>query len=168
MRYMLDTEFEERGGAGRMEIQMISLALVAQDGRELYLENSEYDWDRPGIDPWLLENVRPHMRGGEYALSPAEAQARVAAFFQGDPEVQIWAYFGAYDWVVLCSLFGRMIDLPEGMPKHCMDLKQAMVQAGINKKSLPKQAANEHDALADSWQNHRVYGFLAEQGAVPA
>lgn len=48
MNYYLDTEFNEFGGA------LISLALVAEDGRELYLAT-------PCADPgaWVAENVLP-------------------------------------------------------------------------------------------------------------
>lgn len=41
-----------------------------------------------------------------------------------DPK--FYAYFADYDWVVFCWLFGRMIDLPKGFPKYCLDLKQML------------------------------------------
>jgi hypothetical protein len=40
--------------------------------------------------------------------------------------IEFYAYFGDYDWVVFCWLFGKMIDLPNGFPKYCKDLKQIM------------------------------------------
>ncbi len=40
--------------------------------------------------------------------------------------IDFYAYFGDFDWVVFCWLFGRMIDLPEGFPKYCIDLKQEL------------------------------------------
>lgn len=36
------------------------------------------------------------------------------------------AYYADYDWVVFCWLFGRMVDLPEGFPMYCVDIKQIM------------------------------------------
>lgn len=39
---------------------------------------------------------------------------------------EFWAYFADYDWVVFCSLWGRMLDLPVGFPKYCRDLKQIL------------------------------------------
>jgi len=41
-------------------------------------------------------------------------------------DVQFYAYYADYDWVVFCWLFGRMIDLPTGFPMYCNDLKQLM------------------------------------------
>jgi hypothetical protein len=75
----------------------------------------------------------------------------------GQPE--IWADHASYDWVALCQIYGRMIDLPPGMPMFCMDLMQDLRQRGIRRSELPKQdPATEHDALADArWlrQAHR-------------
>ena len=35
----------------------------------------------------------------------------------------IYSYFASYDWVAFAQLFGRMIDLPEGMPMYPLYLK---------------------------------------------
>lgn len=40
--------------------------------------------------------------------------------------VEFYGYFADYDWVLFCSLFGRMIDLPSGFPMYCRDLKQML------------------------------------------
>ena len=62
MRYFFDTEFLETSGSGQSRIQLISIGMVAEDGRELYLENSQFDWEQE-MDPWLRENVKPHLLG---------------------------------------------------------------------------------------------------------
>ncbi len=43
-----------------------------------------------------------------------------------DGKVELYAYYGAYDHVALCWLFGKMIDLPEGFPMYTRDLKQML------------------------------------------
>ena len=61
------------------------------------------------------------------------------------------AYYADYDWVALCQLYGRMIDLPECFPMLCMDLKQHMDTLGFLKEDLPTQSAkSEHSALDDA------------------
>ena len=40
------------------------------------------------------------------------------------PHVELWADWGAYDHVALCQLWGRMIDLPEGVPMWTNDLRR--------------------------------------------
>ncbi len=50
------------------------------------------------------------------------------------PKPEFYAYYAGYDWVAFCTLYGRMIDLPKGMPMYCRDLKQ-MLDEGVNKIS---------------------------------
>lgn len=40
-----------------------------------------------------------------------------------------YGYFADYDWVLFCSLYGKMIDLPKGFPMYCRDLKQMLDEA---------------------------------------
>ena len=40
--------------------------------------------------------------------------------------IEIYGYYSDYDWVLFCSLFGKMIDLPKGFPMYCKDLKQLL------------------------------------------
>lgn len=55
VKYFIDTEFAERP----CSIDLISLAIVAEDGREFYAESSEFrdhmanDWVRENVCPWL-------------------------------------------------------------------------------------------------------------------
>ena len=51
MRYFLDTEYNGWGGA------LLSLALVPDDGEELYLT---LDWSG-ALDPWVEKNVTPYL-----------------------------------------------------------------------------------------------------------
>ncbi len=40
-----------------------------------------------------------------------------------EESINFYTYYGAYDWVVFCWLFGKMIDLPKGFPMFSKDLK---------------------------------------------
>ncbi|WP_059174445.1 3'-5' exoribonuclease domain-containing protein [Rhodococcus rhodochrous] len=57
MRYFYDTEFLEDGRT----IELISIGIVAEDGREYYAVNSDMPVDRITKDDWLLNNVWPHL-----------------------------------------------------------------------------------------------------------
>lgn len=151
MRYFFDTEFIEHSGV----IDLISIGIVREDGREFYAESSEVDWSK--ADPWIDENVVPHLKGN--GSSRAEIAAQMVAFVGNDTSPQFVAYYGAYDWVALCSCFGRMIDLPSSWPKFIIDIKQIAVSLGDPK--LPADPENEHDALADARWNQEAYDFLA-------
>lgn len=140
MKYFIDTEFLERP----FTIELISLGIVCEDGRELYLENSDVDLSKG--DAWIQANVVPHLTGK--GIPHREFKDKVLEFVVDDPEW--WGYFSDYDWVVFCWIFGRMIDLPKHFPKYCRDLKQTMDYHNIKKSQLPQQEGNLHNALADA------------------
>lgn len=70
-----------------------------------------------------------------------------------------YAYYADYDWVVFCSLFGRMLDLPRGYPMYCRDLKQLMDDLNLDKEwkddNIPGD--NLHHALSDAKFNMRLH-----------
>lgn len=93
---------------------------------------------------------------------------------------EFYGYYSAYDHVVLCWLFGKMIDLPKGFPMFTIDLKQmmddrvkvfckdeikstsfdsALKRLKERHKDYPKQT-NEHHALSDAIWNKKLYHFL--------
>ena len=53
MKYWIDTEFIARP----YTIDLISVGLVAEDGREFYAESNEVDWSKANL--WTLENFEP-------------------------------------------------------------------------------------------------------------
>ena len=81
----------------------------------------------------------------------AYVATEVATFIQATPDPQLWAWYGAYDHVVLCQLWGPMIALPDGVPMFTNDLKQEAVRLGD--PELPEQPAGVHNALADAHHN---------------
>jgi hypothetical protein len=149
MRFWFDTEFFEDGRT----IELISIGVVAEDGRTYYAE-------APGADhlacksAWLSEHVFPHLRGPQ---KYREYIATDLVSFMGE-QPEIWAYYADYDWVALCQLHGRMIDLPKGWPMFCRDVKQLADSKGNPR--LPKQTSAEHDALADALWTRDAWQFL--------
>ena len=151
MKLFFDTEFIEDG----VTIDLLSIGIVSEDGREYYAEPEEAD--RTRACEWVKDNVLPHLCG---PIKPRKVIAEeIVAFVGENPE--FWAYYADYDWVALCQLFGRMIDLPPTWPKFCLDLKQS---AGPQK--LPKQKTTEHDALNDARWVRDTYYVLENKGAV--
>lgn len=154
MRYFLDTEFIEDGKT----IDLISIGVVCEDGRELYAVSQEAQLHL--ANPWVRENVLPHLpRYGDPAwMSRTGIRNALIDFVGAKPKPQFWAYYADYDWVAVCQLFGTMLGLPTYFPKFCLDLKQLAVDKG--NPDLPKMDAGEHDALQDARWNKRVYDFL--------
>lgn len=143
-------------------IDLISIGIAAEDGREYYAENVNFDWryfdpKRPHLPStytqthqWLWENVHPHLGPPEDRKDEANIALEIVGFVGGDQVPEFWGYYADYDWVVFCWLFGQMIDLPTGFPMFCMDLKQEMVSRDVQKAQLPEQDDAEHHALADA------------------
>ena len=186
MRVFYDTEFIEDGRT----IDLISIGMVTDDGREYYAVNADMPVERVREHPWLRENVwrQLPLRGLKTALQytgngPSKHEIRVSEpghldrastlvrpqvvirnevreFILATQDPQLWAWYGAYDHVVLAQLFGRMIDLPKGVPMWTNDLKQEAMRLGNPR--VPEQAEGEHNALEDARHNREIARFLDE------
>lgn len=151
MNFFFDTEFLEDGRT----IDLISIGIVREDGEEYYAQRKECNMFRIVQEPWLVANVLPTL-GMEW--KPAEQIANEIIDFVG-VEPTFWAWYADYDWVALCQLYGRMIDLPMGWPMYCRDLKQ---WADDLNYQLPKQASGAHNALEDAKHNLVRYRTLKD------
>jgi hypothetical protein len=156
-----DTEFIEDGRT----IDLVSIGMIAEDGRELYAVSAEFDQAAMRRNDWLMSNVWPHLpiaknppgqRGiDRLDLDHPDVRSRtqiarmVTAFIQATPGVELWAWYGAYDHVALAQLFGRMIDLPDGVPMWTNDLRQEYARLGLPEDE-PAQPDGLHNALADA------------------
>lgn len=154
MRYWLDTEFLEDGRT----ISLISIGIVAEDGREFYGVDADYDLSRSS--PWLIEHVHPHL--GDIALPRDRLREAVLAFFSPAP-TEIWADFGEYDWIALRQLVGQMLDWPQGWPLSHMNLEQYRLVSGS--PSLPEQRTTRHHALEDARWCREAWDFLRARSA---
>lgn len=174
MKYFLDTEFIEKPGS----IQLISLGLICEDGREYKAISNQYHYSDASV--WVKKNVilplylstvhgdqRNHNEAGYfhrvYGKPPHQIRTELIEFCQG-PDIQFYGYYADYDWVVFCWCFGTMMDLPKGFPMYCRDLKQMMDENNLGKEWKDRycpEPENAHDALADAIWNRKLY-FLLE------
>jgi 3'-5' exoribonuclease-like protein len=149
-RYWFDTEFIEDGRT----IDLLSIGIVCEDGREYYAENGQADKSK--ANDWVKTNVLPHLTGR--GIRRWRLRHEILDFI-GDTTPEFWAYYGDYDWVALCQLFGTMVDLPEGWPMFAMDVKQLAVSLGNPR--LPEQSSTEHHALNDARWTRDAWIWLA-------
>jgi hypothetical protein len=151
MRYWIDTEFIARPFA----VDLISIGLVAEDGREFYAESNQTDWSK--ASSWTLQTVRPQLDGKGMALEDISYALR--RFTDHDPHPVFWGYFPAFDWIALTGLFGGLADLPFHYPQLCLDIKQWAIEQGD--PDLPRQTGVRHHALADARWTKTAWAFLA-------
>lgn len=154
IKYFMDTEFMEDGRT----IEMLSIGMVCEDGREYYAENA--DADHSHANPWVAENVLPYLGKDPSVIKSRDQIADdLMRFTEAHEErPQFWVYYGDYDWIVLCQMYGTMISLPERFPMFAMDIKQLAEELG--NPQLPEQAGDEHHALADARWNQQAWQFL--------
>lgn len=173
MRYTIDTEFLENGET----IRLISIAIVAEDGRTFYRVVRDYELLKDVFKhPWLRKNVFPSLPvtigldGEPYwdELHP-DYHKRVVVdketiaqdlkvFFGSDTAISLWGWYAAYDHVAFAQIFGTMIDLPLGFPMWTNDIKQEHRRLGYPR--IPEQAQGAHNALEDARWNMSTLKYL--------
>ena len=143
----------------RHAIDLISIAIVAEDGEVYSAISNEYhyedasDWVKQNvIDPLYVSVVHGDSRNlvdsdkfhKYYGKSNKQIAEDIKAFVYRKLHlvspahvsnwdevkhlhpIHLYGYYSAYDHVLLSSLFGRMMDLPEGFPMYTIDLKQML------------------------------------------
>lgn len=166
-----DTEFLENG----VTIQTISIGMVNEYGdnyyaivRDLRLMQKAYD------HVWLKDNVMKYIpikvddngkvqwdknhRDYPYVKGKAQIAKDLKHFVASHANPRLWAYYAAYDHVAMSQFYGRMIDLPLGMPMWTHELKQLMEE--YPNASWPNQDDNLHNALDDAMWNKKVWEYI--------
>lgn len=131
-------------------IDLISIGIACEDGRTYFAISNEYNYD--SADQWVKENViqplyiktvhgdaRNHLTVSNFHKQFGKSNEKIKEeileftkcwrdqlFYRAQENTRFFGYYADYDWVLFCSLFGRMIDLPKGFPKFCNDLKQKL------------------------------------------
>jgi hypothetical protein len=140
MRYFLDTEYNGWGGA------LLSLALVPDEGEELYLTLA---WDG-ALEPWVERNVLPYLDTVPQShrsprLNRGDAARTVAHYLSGDPDPLIVA-----DWPEDIALFNALLVTGQGQMADIPSLRFAFRSlAGFSTAANSKVPHNAlHDARA--------------------
>lgn len=181
--YFYDTEFKEDGRT----IDLISLGIVSGDGRTFYAVNNEFDTRRVAADNWLMKNVMSSIAHEQFVVADFEGKPLVRDIYVTDPaamtkkemghalldfffgpgalggkknSIELWHWYGAYDHVALCQVWGAMMDMPEGIPWYSNDIKTLHQKAGFIQ--LPKQPPGLHNALEDAKHNVVRYNYLLD------
>ena len=153
LRFFLDSEFNEHAGPFRLD--PISIALVPEDRAAPDYYGVSAEFDTASITPWLHDNVVSHLPPPEERRANAAIRDDMTAYlksFGPADKLEIWAYNGATDQVVLANFFGGL-----------MGMRKAFNEAGIQRvefrdvKELTRATGerlpppeNAHDCHADA------------------
>lgn len=163
MRAFIDTEFMEFDG----RVELLSIGIVKETYSRVvsfYGVNATADTTR--ANEFVVEHVLPRLHTCPLPIpivhEPVHQLGRyVETFLHPHAEKwEIWAYYADYDWVAFCSMWRRMVALPEQMPRYCLDLKQELWARRLTREALPPDDADEHHALADAHWTRRAYHTL--------
>ncbi|MBK9107307.1 MAG: 3'-5' exoribonuclease [Saprospiraceae bacterium] len=169
MKIFLDMEFTGLHQA----TTLISMGLVAENGREFYAEFN--DFDRNQLNPWLEEHVLPKLEykeveeilensGTTFKMKGNKIQIRkeLETWLSEFDFIEIWADVLAYDWVLFCELFGGAMNIPSNIFFAPFDLATYFRLKGIIEpmdrftKDVSRfefagaDKAKQHHALIDS------------------
>jgi hypothetical protein len=156
VRYFYDTEFIDNGRI----IDLISIGVVSEDGREFYAVSTEFDPESAGR--WVRTHVLPKLPPPASKLwrSRREIREGLEDFLgiDGDEPIELWAWVGAYDHVALCQLWGPMTALPPQIPRFTRELRQMWEDHGCPR--MPPRPPDTHDALVDARHNRRRFELM--------
>jgi hypothetical protein len=136
------------------EIDLISLGIVAADGREFYAISTEFDGSRANqfVRTVVLPLLEPP--GHPAWMSRRRLRAELLAFI-GTDRPRFWSWLAApYDFMVMAQLFPPAERVPDGWRYTAYDVSLLVENAGLSVEpldpSLPQAPPDVHHALADA------------------
>lgn len=175
---------------------LVSIGLTDDEGRDYYAVSADCAIRAVYRDRWMREHVWPFLPHGPARpgvrhrlaarrLWPAapllldrrdpvvkplpQIREEVTAWFElaGRRRNHLYVHYGSQDLVRLHSLYGHnWNDMPRAVPTWAFELRALREQAG--QPTMPKQASDQHHALADARHARDQHEFLltlaAEQG----
>jgi hypothetical protein len=129
------------------------LPITSRTSLNTYIKNPPNSFPRPPISGVDIDHTAT-------CVKPRQVIANeVRDFLLAMPsKPELWAWYGAYDHVVLCQLWGPMIGLPKGIPMWTNDLRQEVHRLG--NPEMPAQEEGAHNALADARHVESMYTHL--------
>lgn len=158
MLLFLDTEFT---GLGQISPSLVSIGLVAEDGRYFYAELAPENY-MDTVTPWVVANVLPLLDGGDFVMQPDELRQRLAAWIGGLGSVRIACDSKDYDMAFLRAILDPWPTNVEPNPRT-LQFNADRGKRFLNaiEKAFARGKLRQHHALDDAMANR--LGWLATQ-----
>lgn len=154
MNLYFDTEFTGL----HAETTLVSIGIVAENGKKFYAEFSDYDENQ--CNDWIKENVLKHtVLGGNDMLAKRLGEDNETTVVLGDKadiryelgewlkqfdNVQFISDVCHYDMVLLIDIFGGAFDLPKNVSAVCHDINQDIARHyGISEREAFDKSREE-------------------------
>lgn len=158
--YYLDTEFNDKGDT----LDLISIGIVSEDNKEFYRICNEFNLFE--CDDFVKTNVLPNLGKAPW-LSKKEIASDLINFLElnsinkENKQIQFITYYGAYDYVILGSLFGKLVNLPKNINYFVLDIMQESFLNNIDISGL--ENSSPHNALEDAWWNKKAWKIVTRK-----
>ena len=141
-------------------LRNVMTSLPVNEPRSLskYVEHSPNHYPYPSVSTLDVDRRDSRVKP-EWVIANEVRDFLLQDLVLASDEVELWADYAAYDHVVLCQLWGRMIGLPKGVPMFTKDLQQRLSDLGNPR--VPEQESGHHNALDDARHVRAVFDHLA-------
>lgn len=131
---------------------LVSIGLIADDGREFYAELTDYDQSQ--VDGWLQANVIDNLTGRGFVGDRGGVAIALRQWLAQFDHVVMVSDCLAYDWVLFCDLFGHAFNIPVHVHYIPLDLSTMLFAKGvdqdISRQEFSGLADTQHNALGDA------------------
>jgi len=162
MKLFFDTEFTGL----HQNTTLISIGIVAEDGREFYAELTDYD--KSQIDDWIERNVISNLFRKQ-AVSTEWLRTDIERFIEPYDKVEMWSDCLAYDWVLFNNIWSHAFKLPKKIYyipfDICTLMKLKSVDPDVNREEFSDKLwgdERKHNALHDAKVIKACYEKLSE------
>lgn len=177
MNLFLDTEFTGL----TQKTNLISLAIVAENGVEFYAEFTDFNLSTNGFDEfiWINDNVianlylnesnqsfelsKMYLKGSKSEVKSALViwlnQFGITKNKEGEIQQTLffWADVPHYDWVLFCELFGGARNIPPQIHYMCLDLATLLYAKGEDFNKARTQILKEVNlTLPEGYAQHNA------------
>jgi hypothetical protein len=142
----MDTEFCNH--------QLIQLAMVEYEtGEPLNMWNAHFNVDYMDQDlntDWVKKNVMQYQPPLEERFEPRDMRQQITSWWYHHvwTDVQIWAWYGCYDYWHLCELFGGFLNRPQALRGTYKEIAQLYEGQDEVQKPINYEP---HNALSDAY-----------------
>lgn len=180
MRIFFDTEFTGL----HQNTTLISIGMVAEDGREFYCEMSDYD--KFQVDDWIEKNVienllysKPRKGESEYYVATRasnnpigdslykaysvrmrgdsiDLREALEAWLSQFEDVEIWSDCLSYDWVLFNQIWGHAFNIPKSIYYIPFDICTLFKVKGIDPDVNREEYADMDDETLKEAQKHNA------------
>ena len=151
-RFWFDCEFIDGE-----TLDLISIGMVSEDDIQYYAVSS--DFDPAKVNQWVKDNVLTVLHT-DARISNDRIREDLIKFVGNKCEPEFWSYCGAYDWVILCRLFGGMKCLPLNWPNYYRELNHWADDLGVTNLP-PMKIHTRRNALYDARWHREIWNQLS-------